>query len=480
MAVKLNQSGFSHAKSLINSGKVDQNSAWSISAADEDKLLSNPPNWTVYASWHLGSDDSQNKQTKGAWKYPFGKDGKVFRFAVAAIRQRASQQGATDIFDAAGTLMGMLDKKKGNAMKNWYQIRAQADGVLEIDIFDVIGSYGIDFIAFAKALDSHPNVKNINLRINSPGGSLDDGIAIYNLLRQHPANKQAIIYGVANSAATLPAMAANPVIMPENTSMFIHEPMLGILGLFHGDALREMADFVDMSTPKLISVYARKTGLTAEKISELLKAGNTIKGTLLTAQEAKDLGFADEISQPIKLAARFDASRLQGIPQLEGLLDKFTFDQDPNPESVPDPIPEPNPIPEPALQPVTDPEVIRAKAVEEANRTAHEIYDLCAKTGIPDAASEYLNRGMTVDQVKERLAEAPAIRDACAAAHVPDRAPSYIKAGHSLKEVRNLLFDVLKLRDVEINSKFSPEKANHRSVAIDYKEIFSHYGHARK
>lgn len=108
MAVKLNGAGRSHAASLIADGKVDKDSSWSMSAEDENKLLGDN-NWSEYGKWFLAVDDSADKETKGHFKYPFGKDGKVFRRAVIAIKSRAAQQGATEIESAADALLKKID-----------------------------------------------------------------------------------------------------------------------------------------------------------------------------------------------------------------------------------------------------------------------------------------------------------------------------------------------------------------------------------
>ena len=96
---------------------------------------------------------------------------------------------------------------------------------------------------FANELKEIGNVRQINLHIHSPGGDVFDGIAIYNLLKNHPANKTVYIDGLAASMASVIAMAGDEVIMPENAMLMIHKPW-GIQG---GDAeeLRKYADLLD-------------------------------------------------------------------------------------------------------------------------------------------------------------------------------------------------------------------------------------------
>jgi len=116
MAVKLNQKGYSHARKLIQAKDVNLNSSWSFSAEDGNKLLGeNGDDWANYSKWFLGKDDEVDENTKAAWKYPFGKNGKVYRKALTAIRQRAGQQNADNIFEAAGKLLDMIDESVANA-----------------------------------------------------------------------------------------------------------------------------------------------------------------------------------------------------------------------------------------------------------------------------------------------------------------------------------------------------------------------------
>ena len=88
-SVQVNDKGLAHAKSLIESGKVDSTSKWGFVAADSDKILGDD-NWTEYEKWFLAVDEAATEQTKERFKYPFGKNGKVYRSALRAIASRAA------------------------------------------------------------------------------------------------------------------------------------------------------------------------------------------------------------------------------------------------------------------------------------------------------------------------------------------------------------------------------------------------------
>lgn len=97
----------------IAAGDVDKTSDWSFSAEDGTKLLgSGGDDWTSYGKWFLGTDPDADPKTKAHYKYPFGKDGKVFRSGLIAIRSRAAQQSESAIFDAAGRMIDKIDGSK--------------------------------------------------------------------------------------------------------------------------------------------------------------------------------------------------------------------------------------------------------------------------------------------------------------------------------------------------------------------------------
>jgi HK97 family phage prohead protease len=115
LKTSLSASGDSHAASLIRSGAVDKTSDWSFSADDGNKLLgSGGDDWNTYAKWFLGVDTAEDPKSKAHYKYPFGKDGKVFRSALIAIRQRAAQQSDDPIYAAAGKLVDQVDGKSSS------------------------------------------------------------------------------------------------------------------------------------------------------------------------------------------------------------------------------------------------------------------------------------------------------------------------------------------------------------------------------
>ena len=184
-------------------------------------------------------------------------------------------------------------------MKKWFEIINKADKA-EIWIYEQIGEDfwtggGVTAKSFQKEL-SAVKASQIDLHINSPGGEVFDGITIYNLIKQHPANVTTYIDGLAASIASVIALAGDTVIMAENALYMIHNPW----GFAIGDAneMRKTADLLDKVGSSLIVAYTSKSGKPDDEISALMN-----DETWMTAREAKDAGFIDDISEKMDLAA---------------------------------------------------------------------------------------------------------------------------------------------------------------------------------
>lgn len=195
-------------------------------------------------------------------------------------------------------------------MNSWYTIRAQAQTQAvgaEVLIYDEIGAYGISAKGFLAELGALANDAAIDLRLNSPGGSVFDAVAIYNALKRHEGTVTVWIDGIAASAASYIAMAGDEVVMPENAFLMIHDPA----GLVMGSAsdMRAMAEALDKVKGSLLQGYAAKSGRSPEDIAPLMAAE-----TWLDARDALDLGFADRIAEPVRIAARFDVGRFRNAP----------------------------------------------------------------------------------------------------------------------------------------------------------------------
>lgn len=191
------------------------------------------------------------------------------------------------------------------AGKKFWEIKAAADGAETGEVYiygDIVSDRWDDTDVtaadFKEDLDALGGVKTLNIYINSYGGSVFQGQAIYSILKRHKARKNVYVDGIAASIASLVAMAGDNIYMPQNAMMMIHNPW----GLSIGNAqeMRKMADDLDKIREAMIPAYLGKVGerLTEKALVELLDAE-----TWLTAQECFDYGFCDKLLEGKQLAA---------------------------------------------------------------------------------------------------------------------------------------------------------------------------------
>jgi ATP-dependent Clp endopeptidase proteolytic subunit ClpP len=196
--------------------------------------------------------------------------------------------------------------------RSWFSIQNKSEAVAEIILYDEIGLFGITAKDFITSLRSVGDRK-ILLRINSPGGSVFDGSAIYSRLRDHAGGVEVRIDGIAASIASVIAMAGDKIIMPENAMMMIHNPSGVVMG--DSDDMRQLADLLDKIKGTLITAYARKTGKDTKELSKMLD-----EETWFTAQEAIEHGFADELAEPLALAATLRPDQLARFSKVPSSL----------------------------------------------------------------------------------------------------------------------------------------------------------------
>lgn len=212
------------------------------------------------------------------------------------------------------------DWHKGNNMftlrkdKTPLQFAAKATNkTLQLDIMDEIGSdmfgNGISAALVKDALDNdeQEDYSDITLNLNSPGGDLFEGVAIYNLLKGCGKPVNVNVLGVAASAASLIAMAGDKVCMNLGTQMMIHEGMALCAGF--ADDMRKMADTLDQVTASAADLYVGKTKLSKDKILAMMKAE-----TWMNPEQAKANGFADEISKEQSVKNNFNLSVFKNTP----------------------------------------------------------------------------------------------------------------------------------------------------------------------
>jgi ATP-dependent protease ClpP protease subunit len=169
----------------------------------------------------------------------------------------------------------------------WYRIENAAEEIADVYVYDSIGGWsGVapeDFINDLKGISA----RKINLRINSPGGSVFDGIAIANAIRSHPAHVTTHVDGLAASIASVIALAGNRVVMQPSSQMMIHDAAGGCFG--NATEMTEMAALLDKQSDNIAAAYAARAGGTSAEWRDVMRAE-----TWYLADEAVKAGLADE------------------------------------------------------------------------------------------------------------------------------------------------------------------------------------------
>ena len=195
--------------------------------------------------------------------------------------------------------------------RSWFAIKAEAGAEqAEVLIYDYIGWGGVTAIDFAKELKA-VTAKTITVRLNTPGGDVFDGLAIYNSLKAHGAAIHVRVDGLAASIGSIIAMAGKTITMGESAFLMIHNPWALVVG--NAKDMREMADTLDKIGGSLAGVYAGRPGVTIEQAQAWMDADSWFN-----AQEANAAGLADAVQggaeDAAQAAARFDLSGYANVP----------------------------------------------------------------------------------------------------------------------------------------------------------------------
>jgi ATP-dependent protease ClpP protease subunit len=185
---------------------------------------------------------------------------------------------------------------------NWlsYQPRASVHEPAVLQIFDQIGEdwfggSGVSAKAFSDALQS-VGPGPLVVEINSPGGNVWDGLAIYNMLRGRQAPVTTRVVGIAASIASVIALAGDTIEMADASLFMIHDPSGMVAGT--SEDMRKMANALDQHAEILAGIYTKRTGKTSAQIRAAMSAE-----TWFTAQEAIQFGLADRSTEQLAMAA---------------------------------------------------------------------------------------------------------------------------------------------------------------------------------
>ena len=287
-------------------------------------------------------------------------------------------------------------------MKNWYTITNKASGPAEVSIVGPIGNTwdgeGVTAATFIKDFKAI-KAQDVTLTVNSPGGSLFDGLAIYTAMAASGKNITAKVLGLAASAASLLIMAAKRIEMPKNTHLMIHKAGGGKFG--NADDMRAMANVLDSLDASIAATYAARSGQSEDAIMAMLDQGDT----WLTADEAVKLGLANEATELVKVTAEFDLAEL--------------------PEAIRASMQPPEPTPAPAAP------AALALQIETAAKAA----------GLGEFSAVFALDPKVVDQAtaKAAIEAALEIREFARVANQTERADPLIRARKTPDEARAIL-----------------------------------------
>lgn len=271
--------------------------------------------------------------------------------------------------------------------RDWFEIKNEADRP-KVYIYDEIGFWGTEASDFVKKL-ADITATDFELHLNSPGGEIFDGLAIYNALKQHSAKVHVYVDGLAASAASFIAQAGDTVTMARNAQMMIHDGIAFAYG--NEQDMLDTADLLSKLSNNIADIYAfaadnRGKNTTLEEFRALMR-----EEVWYTGKEAVDAGLADAVldhneedvstnqwdltffnhagrekaESPLRIQERI---RLANRHEESNMGDQPSTDPTPTPTEEPtvptqEPAADPTPAPEPEAEP-TAPEAEPAPAPE--------------------------------------------------------------------------------------------------------------------
>lgn len=393
--------------------------------------------------------------------------------------------------------------------KFWEFKNIIGDTSADLYIYNEISSWEDEDVTSAQSfkdeLDNIGNVSTINLYINSPGGSVADGLAIASMLKRNKAQVVAQVDGLACSIASVIACSADKVVMGKNCMMMIHNALSG--GFFYDNAkgFRKVADDLDKISESLRATYIEKSNgkLEEEKLIELMD-----NETWLTAKECLELGLCDEIVEANKMVASISnkyASFFNNVPaEIEVAKDEVEITEDveePLAEPTEETIDEATEETIDEVEEVVDEEVIN-KEVDELENLKQENEDLknklnIANESIIDLTEKVNNLQVVVDKYNQIVENEKLIKekeelnnkveyfknkfevlgevDKFNSKEVQDLLVNCVKDKDSLLKLNQMLVDFVNLDNKKINKKVE-RVSKIENLISGFDEIKDKYG----
>lgn len=236
-----------------------------------------------------------------------------------------------------------LALRKEKADKVGFTAKADA-GELVLQVYDVIGEdffgEGITAANFSKAIEDAGEISKVTLRINSPGGDVFEATTIYNMLRGLGKPINALVDGVAASAASVIAMAGDTITMGQGAVMMIHNAMALAFG--NAAEMREMADVLDTVSGSIADIYVARTKQDKNVVQKLMDAETWMDAADAVAKRFADGKAKAELKPKAAAASAFNLSVYNNVPESltaapaaakEGIVPEI-----PEPEEEEDPL----------------------------------------------------------------------------------------------------------------------------------------------
>ena len=157
---------------------------------------------------------------------------------------------------------------------------------IELKLYDTIGGWGISAAEFTAQIPA--DAESIVVRINSPGGEVGDGLAMFNFLKDHPAHVTTIVDGYAASSASVVMLAGDEIKVHKSSIVMVHNPWTMTMG--NADELRKEAEVLDEHSKAILSVYQDATGLSESELIDMMADETWMRG-----EAAVDMGFASAL-----------------------------------------------------------------------------------------------------------------------------------------------------------------------------------------
>lgn len=301
--------------------------------------------------------------------------------------------------------------------KSWFTLKNEGESVpVKVWIHGGIGSYEIEAIDLIQALQEVGS-RDVEFRIQSPGGSVYEGLAIYNSIKAHKGKTVGVIDGLAASIASYILMACDTIQMPENASLMIHNPSIGAWG--GEDEIQSALIQLKNAKQTTAEAYSERSGKSLDEVLEAMD-----KETWFTAQQALEFGLVDEVIDAVNLSnclkdiesdslKAFKHPPKELLNQLEPVENEPAPEQENQPDEIPlaasaassKPVPTANAKDEPTSQvsnmPKPNDNVELQAAVKKENARQAAIRGLCAQHKIKD---ELLNEMLDDMSCSEEVA----------------------------------------------------------------------------